>query len=101
MGTLMKFLGVVVALVGFIIFMSIQKHLPGSQKQNMALYISVSVVFISAIYFALGVIADKLDRVIRSLDRPQISPSSADADRSSAEEAFAGNGQAVRREPSL
>ncbi len=102
MAFVMKALGVVVVVAGFAVFVTLQKHMPSDQKQNLALSVAVAVVFVSAIYFALGVIVDKLDRIIRSLDRPEVSPSPAKSDQSPTEHFLASSEQpAGRHEPSL
>ena len=103
MATLMKALALLVVGGGLIVFMILQRQIPSSQKLNFFLSMVPAVVFVSALYFALGHVLEKLDWIMRSLERPQIGPPRAvAAGRSPAEQALADEtGPAARNEPAL
>ena len=89
MAVAMKALGVIVVVVGVLIIVMIQQHLPSSEKLNIVLPIIPGIVFVSAIYFALGAILDRLNVLTRSLGRPQVSTTSAPSRTPQQEQAIA------------
>lgn len=98
MGFFMKVLGIGVVVAGIVALAVIEKRIPHSEQADFFIALAIVVAFVSSIYFALGVILDRLDKVIRSLDRPEIAPS----EPSPTEKFLAGStSPAARHEPSL
>ena len=102
MAILMKLLAAFVAVVSVISGIVIMQKLPFRADPDALLPFVPGIVILVATLYALGEILSKLNLVLASLDRPQISPSTAKAELPPAEKYLAGVGQSeTRHESSL